>query len=125
MSVTVAPGVLALVRGEHSDPFAILGPHPLGTLEDEPADPAGGLAVRAFIPGVESARVLPAAGGPPPRGMTSLHPAGFFDAPFPGVHQRFAYRLEIRDRAGRVTEVEDPYRFPSTLSDFDLQLLGE
>jgi 1,4-alpha-glucan branching enzyme len=125
MSVTLAPGVLALVRGEHGDPFAILGLHPLGTLEGEPVDPAGGLAVRAFIPGAHSVRVVPAAGGPPPREMTFLHSAGFFDAPFPGVHERFAYRLEIRDRAGRVTEIEDPYRFPSTLSDFDLQLLGE
>jgi 1,4-alpha-glucan branching enzyme len=125
MSVAVAPGVLALVRGEHGDPFAILGLHPLGTLEDEPVDSAGGLAVRAFLPTAESVRVLPAVGGPPPRGMIRLHPDGFFEARFPGVHERFAYRLEVRDRAGRVTEIEDPYRFPSTLSDFDLQLLGE
>ena len=36
----------------------------------------------------------------------------------------FAYRLEVT-RDGRVTEIEDPYRFPSLLSDFDRHLLAE
>jgi 1,4-alpha-glucan branching enzyme len=37
----------------------------------------------------------------------------------------FVYRLRVTDAAGRAAEVEDPYRFPPSLTDLDLHLLGE
>src|SRR3990170_3155192 len=70
--ITAAPSdIQAIVRSDHSDPFAVLGPHRLAA----------------------------------------------------GAH--FAYRLEATDERGQVREFDDPYRFPSTLSDYDLHLLGE
>src|SRR6185503_1784144 len=43
----------------------------------------------------------------------------------PGEAVAGGYRLRLVDGAGRARDIEDPYRFPSTLSDYDLHLLGE
>ena len=48
-----------------------------------------------------------------------------FEATFPGRAAPFRYRLAATDAPGGVREIEDPYRFQSTLSDFDRLLLGE
>ncbi len=118
-----APEIEALVRGEHGDPFAILGPHvtPQGSAGER-------LCVRAFLPGARGAEVVRVAGGSQPargRAMARRHPEGFFEAVYPGRRDPFPYRLRWIDAAGAVHEEEDPYRLPSTLSDFDLYLLGE
>jgi 1,4-alpha-glucan branching enzyme len=60
-----------------------------------------------------------------PREMDRLHPDGIFEAAFPGRAAPFRYRLAVTEAPGSVREIEDPYRFPSTLSDFDRLLLGE
>jgi 1,4-alpha-glucan branching enzyme len=107
-----AETIEALVRGEHGDPFSVLGPHPNG----------GSLVVRAFLPEAREVAVLPAAGSPQP--LRSVHPAGLWEATL--AHRGpVPYRLRLTDRDGRLTEIEDPYRFPSTLSGYDLHLLGE
>jgi len=106
----------AIVEGEHGDPFAVLGPHRVQTPDGE------AVAVRAIVPGAAAVRVLPADASPTP--MERLHPAGFFEAVLPDRGDLFAYRLEVT-RHGHITEVEDPYRFPSLLSDFDRHLLAE
>ncbi len=102
----------ALVRGEHGDPFGVLGPHADGT----------GTVIRAFVPGARAVSALPAAGAPAP--LRLLHPAGLWEGVAP-IPPRNAYRLRIEDTAGQVSEAEDPYRFHSTLSSYDLHLLGE
>ena len=55
--------------------------------------------------------------------LARVHPAGFF-AGSTGRAQRFAYRLR-REDGGGITEIDDPYRFPSLLGELDLHLLGE
>ncbi len=109
----------AIVHGEHGDPFAVLGMHPVV------ADGASGLAVRAFLPTAAAARVIPADGGLEPRVMTRIHPGGLFEACFPERRERFRYILEVAEAEAGVALLEDAYRFPPTLTDFDLQLLGE
>jgi 1,4-alpha-glucan branching enzyme len=114
-----ASDVEALAHGRHPDPFAVLGPH---------VCQEGGatvLAIRAFLPGAVAAEVRPGEPGLAPRDMERLHPDGVFEATFPGRVAPFGYRLTVTDAPGRVREIEDPYRFPSTLSDFDRLLLGE
>src|SRR5215475_8838556 len=106
----------AIVEGEHSDPFAVLGPHRVETPD------GAGVAVRAIVPGAAGVRVLRA--GAPPTPMERVHPAGLFETVLPDGREPFAYRLEVT-RSGHVTEIEDPYRFPSLLSDFDRHLLAE
>jgi 1,4-alpha-glucan branching enzyme len=108
--------IRAVVEGEHGDPFAVLGPHRVQT-------PDGvAMAVRAIVPGAAAVRVLSA--DAPPSPMERLHPVGFFETVLPDRREVFTYRLEIT-RDGRTTEIEDPYRFPSLLSDFDRHLLAE
>jgi 1,4-alpha-glucan branching enzyme len=114
-----AAAVEALIRGEHDDPFAILGPH----LVSQGPEPA--VAIRAFLPRAEKLTVVPRGGEPPLTPMRRLHPDGFFEAVFPGRSDRFAYRLRWSDSAGAEVETEDPYRFPSTLGEVDLYLIGE
>jgi len=108
--------IAALVAGDHGDPFAVLGPHRVETA-DGPA-----VAVRAFVPGAGAMRLLPADG--PARPMTRLHPAGFFEGVVPGAAAPLVYRLEVTTGAGALV-IEDPYRFPSSLSDYDRHLLAE
>src|SRR5213593_3731120 len=108
--------IRAVVDGEHGDPFAVLGPHRVQT-------PGGAvMAVRAIVPGAAAVRVLPA--DAPPTPMERLHPVGFFETVLPDRRDPFAYRLEVT-RDGHITEIEDPYRFRSLLSDFDRHLLAE
>ncbi|HSE95218.1 MAG TPA: 1,4-alpha-glucan branching protein GlgB, partial [Methylomirabilota bacterium] len=109
----------ALIRGEHGDPFAVLGPHAIGG-RGRP-----GVVVRTFLPGARAARVVPVDATRAARPMASLHPDGLFEARFPGLAEPFAYRIEVDGGGGPPRLIDDPYRFPSTLGELDLQLLGE
>jgi len=109
----------AIVRGECGDPFAILGPH-LATRDGRSA-----LVVRAFVPTAEGIVALPQAEGVSPRSMNRIHPGGLFEGEFLDRRVPFHYQLEVRGKDAAMRRQEDPYRFSSTLSDFDLFLLGE
>jgi 1,4-alpha-glucan branching enzyme len=104
----------ALARGAHTDPFSVLGPHVVD----------GELVIRAVLPWAASARVVVDGAGPA-REMTRRHPDGVFEARLTDVHDRALYHIDVTDRGGRTVTVEDPYRFPPSLSDYDLYLLGE
>ena len=114
MSLT-AETIQTLVRGEHGDPFSVLGPHP---------SPDGGIIVRVFMPGAAEVAVVVGDGASLAHPLKPVHPDGLWEGKIAG-QLRGSYRLSVRDRAGHVTEIDDPYRFPSTLSGFDLHLLGE
>jgi len=114
--MSLTPDVVeALVGGRHGDPFATLGPH---------AGARGTVAIRTLQP--HAAKVSVVLGGEPAEehSMQALHPAGLWETTVPG-RSGLTYRLRITDHEGRTHEEHDPYRFPSTLSDFDLHLLGE
>ncbi|MFZ3216345.1 MAG: 1,4-alpha-glucan branching protein GlgB [Candidatus Acidiferrales bacterium] len=116
-----------IVRGEHSDPFAILGPHWIeqyGTRS---------LAVRVFRPNAQEVAVVWGK-------EHNLHRAdrimseGLFEARLPAnlpgttpaeAVRPTAYRLQIRFGDGNVFETLDPYAFPTVLTEFDLHLFGE
>jgi 1,4-alpha-glucan branching enzyme len=111
-----------LVRADHSDPFHILGSHPV-TVNGIPA-----VAIRAFMPEAAEAWVLRSSGAgaaPEQRELPRIHPDGFFELVLPGESQVFSYRMRVKDREGYEWDFEDPYRFPPVLSDFDLHLMGE
>ena len=114
--MSLAPDVVeALVGGRHGDPFAVLGPH---------AGARGTVAIRTLQP--DAAKVSVVLGGEPveEHSMQALHPAGLWGTTVRG-RSGLTYRLRVTDHEGRTREEHDPYRFPSTLSDFDLHLLGE
>jgi len=117
---TLTPGAIeAIVQGKHGDPFAILGPHVL------PQKEGSGVIVRAFLPEAEKVTVLPLESGLPAQPMARIHPDGLFEAALPGRHAIFPYRLRWTKASGPEIEIEDPYRFAPTLTDYDLYLLGE
>jgi 1,4-alpha-glucan branching enzyme len=105
-----------LVRGEDGDPFAILGQHPM--------DGGKGKVIRVFAPDAARIDVL-ADQGASVAPMHRIHRQGLFDANFPQRGEAFPYKLRIVDKEGRGREIEDPYVFPSLLTEFDLHLIGE
>jgi 1,4-alpha-glucan branching enzyme len=108
--------IARILRGEHSDPFHILGAHPVEV------DGKPGIAVRAFLPNAAMIWVLRNRERVP---LHCIHADGFFEAEFPGESQVFPYRLRAQSATGEEWEFDDPYRFPPVLTDFDLHLLSE
>jgi 1,4-alpha-glucan branching enzyme len=100
---------IALLEGRHADPFGYLGPH----LED------GVPIVRAYLPDARQVSVI---GNGEEHPLTRIHPAGLFEGRVEAVDRPYRLRALYGDRP---VELEDAYRFPPILSDFDLHLLGE
>jgi len=118
-STLPAEEIEGIVRGEHGDPFAVLGPHQVGVGAE------AAIAVRAFLPDAREVTVVPIDQPEDSRPMDLVHPEGLFEALSPGRSSPFAYRLRVVDHQGQAYEVEDPYRFQPTLSEYDLYLMGE
>jgi 1,4-alpha-glucan branching enzyme len=103
----------ALARGDHGDPFSVLGMHAQGNV----------IVVRTLHPGAtcisvvesETGRIAP---------LERVHAAGLFEGIIRGRREPFRYRLRIEWENGS-TEIEDPYRFPSILDEVDTHLLAE
>ena len=114
-----AAEIEALVAGEHEDVFGVLGPHVV-LLSHGP-----GVVVRVFLPDAETVQVIPRGSSLEPPVMERLHPAGLFEAVFADRSQVFAYQLRVTGDDGATATIDDPYRFPSTLSDYDRHLLAE
>jgi 1,4-alpha-glucan branching enzyme len=100
----------AVIEGRHSDPFHYLGPHFEG---DVPV-------VRVFLPDAEDVAIVNERGETTE--LARLHDAGLFEGRVSNGAR--TYRLRARYGDGEV-ELEDPYRFPPILSEYDLYLLGE
>ena len=102
----------ALMQGRHSDPFAILGVHQMDDVR----------IVRTLQPQADKVELVDAQ-GEHLADMRRIHPDGLFTAVMPARKRR--YSLRITTASGYTTDIEDPYRFPQTLGDLDLYLLGE
>jgi 1,4-alpha-glucan branching enzyme len=100
----------AVIEGRHSDPFRYLGPHVEG---DTPL-------VRVFLPDAEGVAVIDEHGHA--SDLQRIHDAGLFEGRMSNGSPRYRLRARYGDQQ---VELEDPYRFPAILSDFDLYLLGE
>ncbi len=110
------PGDIAAITGAyHGDPFRVLGPHLV------PHNHGRRLEIRAFLPdAVEAQAVI----GGQPHPMRRVHPDGFFEAALDREDApRYRLRIRIGEREWR--DVDDPYRFPSWLTDFEIHLHGE
>jgi 1,4-alpha-glucan branching enzyme len=100
----------AIVEGRHSDPFRYLGPH----VENNRA------VIRAFLPQASEVEAIDEHGHAAT--LARLHDDGLFAGELPAEVTRYQLRVRFGDT---VVELQDPYRFPPILSDFDLHLLGE
>ncbi len=101
----------AVARGEHGDPFSVLGPH---------ASPKS-WAVRTIQPQAGAVDVV-GHDGKRLASMRRVHPDGVYEARVPGA--RSPYRLAV-EQGGETHVIEDPYRFASLLGEVDRYLLGE
>ena len=100
----------AILEGRHSDPFQYLGPH----------SENGRTAVRAFLP--EAQKVDAVAPNGEAAALTRIHGDGLFTGFLPNGSTSYMLRARFGDR---VVDLDDPYRFPPVLTDYDLYLLGE
>ena len=105
--------VLAVTTGDHPDPFSFLGMHEDGD----------GQVIRAFLPGARSVEAVSPERTPLGE-LQLLHPEGLFAGPVE-AKSSVPYRLRVRWEDDQEDETEDPYRFPPTISDYDLYLFGE
>ena len=100
----------AIIEGRHSDPFHYLGPHKEGD----------NTVVRAFLP--EASKVEAIGEHGEVASLERIHEAGLFAGALGNGPERYQLRAQFGDK---IVELEDPYRFPPVLSDYDLFLLGE
>ncbi|TDC85163.1 1,4-alpha-glucan branching protein GlgB [Micromonospora sp. KC606] len=94
-----------LIAGAAHDPHALLGAHPAG----------GRTTIRAMRRGAGDVAVIVDGERHP---MKRVHDVGVFETVLPG--EVLDYRVEADGRVG-----DDPYRYPPTLGDLDLHLIGE
>lgn len=109
--------IAAIVRGDHGDPFAVLGMHQARRAH-------GPLWVSALVPRADRLWVVDAGDDAVVAELPRLHAAGFFAGPVADRRQRFHYRLRAAFGSA-VIEFDDPYRFPPLLKEAELHLFRE
>jgi 1,4-alpha-glucan branching enzyme len=102
----------ALVQGRFYDPFSVLGPHKVGNAR----------VVRTLQPQARTVDLIDGDGNLL-AAMERVHADGLFAAAMPPRKRRYKLRVTLHD--GDSVDIEDPYRFATTLGDLDLYLLGE
>ena len=109
-----ADTLTALAEARHDDPFAVLGPHAV----------AGGVVIRALVPGAERLEVIEEATGAVAGELERRHPVGLFEGLLADRPAWFGYVLRAH-HAGGSWEVHDPYRYPPVLGALDDYLIRE
>jgi len=103
----------ALAGARHSDPFAVLGPHVDGDT----------LVIRTIQPSAERVDVVRPGEGV--TGMSRAHAGGVFEATFPKTPAAFDYRLRITYPGGHTIQIDDPYRYGTVITDYDVYLFSQ
>ena len=117
--MTLPEHIEGLVKAEHWNPYAILGPHSTSR------DGTSATVVRTFAPGAKDVRVVLQLPGSKPLPMTQIHEIGLFEVLLPKGNGTAPYRIQVTDSDGTVTERHDPYAFQPLLTEFDLHLFAE
>ncbi len=108
----------ALLYGNHGNPFSFLGLH------EARSGKTKGLVLRVFRPGSRAVSAIESTSGKRFE-MEKISDQGFYEHFFPRRKKSFPYQLEIDYGGDKPVVADDPYRFSTTISDFDLQLWGE
>jgi 1,4-alpha-glucan branching enzyme len=103
----------AIIGGYHGDAFSVLGPHPINKDRTK-------WTIRAFLPQAKSARVVLKGETIP---MLKANSNGYYSVEL--TSQPGPYQFEIEGWHGGTELIEDPYRFPPIITEFDLHLHGE
>jgi 1,4-alpha-glucan branching enzyme len=103
----------SLIRREHSNPHAVLGPHPV----------PGGVVVRALRP--DALGIAVALPGGPTVPLRQLHAGGLFEGVLEGARLPLRYSLVLDYGPERQFTIEDPYALSPAIGELDLHLIGE
>ncbi len=107
--------VSRFVRGIHSDPFRVLGPHCVG---DD-------LEIRVFRPDARSVDILLDREPDKPIAAERIEQEGFFCATIAGAKRDLQYHVRITDRDGSQHVTRDPYQYGPIVGQVDLHLFAE
>ena len=107
--------VSRFVRGIHSDPFRVLGPHCVG---DD-------LEIRVFRPDARSVDILLDREPDKPIAAERIEQEGFFSATIAGANRDLQYHVRITDRDGSQHVTRDPYQYGPIMGQVDLHLFAE
>src|SRR5207302_1069773 len=107
--------VSRFVRGIHSDPFRVLGPHRAG---DD-------LEIRVFRPDARAVDIVFDRELEKPISAESIHQDGFFCATVPGATRDVPYRLRLTAWDGSQQTTRDPYQYGPIMGEVDLHLFAE
>ncbi|TYK66113.1 1,4-alpha-glucan branching protein GlgB [Colwellia echini] len=108
--------VAAIVNVKHQDIFAVLGIHQHPT--------TSGLIVRAFLPHAQSVEVIDTKTNKLVAALSLVDQAGLFEGKLGKRRNSFDYRLRVSYESETIT-IDDPYRYPSLISNDDLYLFCE
>ena len=103
-----------ICSARHGDPFSVLGPHAQ----------AGGVSIRAFLPGAWQVEVLDASTRRLLGALDKRHDDGFFEAVL-AIATGAPYGFRVQWDHHQTDWMEDPYRFGPVLGDTDVWLLSE
>jgi 1,4-alpha-glucan branching enzyme len=106
----------ALLAGDFSDVFSVLGLH------KHPDSNA--LIVRVLLPGAQAVDVIASKDNKKIASLDLVDSAGLFEGKLGRRRNPFSYYLRVQ-YDGHWIDVQDPYRFPSLLNDDDLYLYCE
>jgi 1,4-alpha-glucan branching enzyme len=113
--MSVTSGELeAVIRREHSNPHAVLGPHATDA----------GVVVRVYRPGAASITARLEDGGESVE-LEQIHPGGVFEGLVTGASVPLRYQLEVDYGPGGSLTIGDPYAYSPTLGELDMHLIGE
>lgn len=104
-----------IALGDHPDPFGYLGRH---------KEENGQAVLRCFMPGAARVEVLEGSKGGPLAEMARIHDGGVFETQLANQPAN-GWKYRVHWSGGRIEDLDDPYRFTSTLGEMDLHLLGE
>ena len=106
----------AILRGQHSDPFSILGMHQ--------TEAQGPVHVNVFAPDAVEVTVTDLE-GTEVAALRLVNLEGFFHGTMERKSGPFAYRLRLRSATDHEWELCDPYSFGPMLGEVDEYLMGE
>ena len=103
------------VKGLHSDPFGVLGPHKIGD----------GVEVRVFRPDARAIEVVLDREPDNPIAAERIDEEGFFCVTVPGAGRDIPYHLRIVKPDGSEEFTRDAYQYGPIMGDIDLHLFSE
>jgi len=106
----------AISRGDHDNPFAVLGLHVL--------DDNGGVVVRTLQPYSEKVEVVNEKTGKAYE-MNRISEAGLYELHLKTTQKAFPYHYVMHWPGQDPIVRHDPYNYGTLISDFDLQIWGE